>query len=500
MNNRQARSDKVQKAADPQHLPKQQPARQPEQGPVQTVAAQVAYQRAQDKSMALTTAELFVLQRKLGNYVVQDLIQHQNSPTPAVLTDAQQWDQDWANYPGQQHYFAGSDRPSGTPRHRYDVLCPLYKAHSISRPLVYMATSIKTAKFYSFSTPAHTDLVKALATAEATLTGKGYTTAPVKSVWALNPRTTSTGAWSNHADGKAVDLDPADNPHLHNQKERKIITLVTDTNMEIGGQGYDVMKSASNKFKADYNPAGLQRRIAELKAVETAKAAERDTTKAEREQLKEQRDKLKAERQGLSPQHKAIPQGKKATADDVAKVTTLKASIKQKDADLKQVVATIKQKERELNQKEAGIKSATKDRELLEKQLTNYEATEKAIADLENAVRSLPDEIQLLEEQIAQGKQDAQDAKAIKDVKGVREQQKLRATIQRSLTQQKNTLKKQQRQLDAKKKQRDADPLRQYAADGFLNLAKDVVDALTGAGLKWGGNWKGAKDFMHFEL
>lgn len=81
----------------------------------------------------------------------------------------------------------------------------------------------------------------------------------------------------------------------------------------------------------------------------------------------------------------------------------------------------------------------------------------------------------------------------------MRAQQKLRATLQRSLTQKKATLKKQ-RQLNAKKKQHDADPLRKYAAGGFLNLTKEVVDALTGAGLKWGGNWKGAKDFMHFEL
>jgi hypothetical protein len=42
--------------------------------------------------------------------------------------------------------------------------------------------------------------------------------------------------------------------------------------------------------------------------------------------------------------------------------------------------------------------------------------------------------------------------------------------------------------------------LRNYAAGGFLNLSKDVVNAMTGAGLKWGGDWKGAKDFMHFEL
>ena len=142
-----------------------------------------------------------------------------------------------------------------TPRHRYDVLCPLYKAHDIPRPMEYLATSITTAKFYGFSTPAHAQLAAALAAAEATLKGKGYADAPVKSVWALNPRTTSEGHWSNHSDGKAVDIDPNENPRLENKGERKIVSLVSGVDMEQGGQGYDVLKGASDKFRADYNAA-----------------------------------------------------------------------------------------------------------------------------------------------------------------------------------------------------------------------------------------------------
>ena len=54
--------------------------------------------------------------------------------------------------------------------------------------------------------------------------------------------------------------------------------------------------------------------------------------------------------------------------------------------------------------------------------------------------------------------------------------------------------------LGKKRTARDQDPLRTYGAQGFLNLPKEVVEAMTGAGLRWGGNWKGAKDFMHFDL
>ena len=429
------------------------------------------------------------IQRQSINSFVQGHIQRDSAPAPAVLTDAQQWEQDWNNHPGQQQYFAGSGRPKGTPRQRYDVLCPLYKAHGIPRPMVYMATSITTAKFYHFSTPAHTNLAADLVVAENTLKGKGYATAPVKSLWALNPRTTSTGVWSNHADGKAVDIDPDDNPYLIEQKERKIITLVSGTDMEKGGHGYDVMKAASDKFKTDYNVTGLQQLLTNLKADEQTKETERNTVKSERDTLQGQLKTLKSERDQLQKQLKATPQDK-----------TLKASIQQKEAEIKQVGIGIKQKEGDFKKKETDLKAATKDRAIIEKQLTTYQATEKAISDLENAVKSLPTEIKSLEDQIAQSKQDQQDAKTAKNPVGVKAQQQLQTKFQQSLNQKKAALKKQQKQLDTKKKARDADPLRKYGTGGFLNLSKDVVEAMTGAGLKWGGNWAGAKDFMHFEL
>jgi hypothetical protein len=440
------------------------------------------------------------IQPKLAVDTFQSLVQRQGASAGGGVTDAQQWDNDWNTHTGQQHYFAGADRPAGTPRHRYDVLCPLYKAHGIPRPMVYMATSITTAKFYNFSTPAHANLAAALATAESTLKTKGYTTAPVRSLWALNPRTTSAGGWSNHADGKAVDIDPNDNPHLIEQKERKIITLVTGTDMEKGGQGYDVMKGASDGFKSDYNAAGLNRRITELTAAEKGKEMGRDAAKSERDALKGQRDTLQTERNRLNQQLKTIPTGKKATPDDLAKAAALKADIQQKGADFKQVQTNIKQKDADLKKEESELKSATQDRKTLQTQLTTYQATEKAIADLESSVKSLPSEITAIEAQINQSKQDEQDAKAKKDFQGITAHQKLQAKFQQSLKQKKFALKNQQGQLDAQKKRRDADPLRNYAKSGFLNLPKDLVEAMTGAGLKWGGDWKGAKDFMHFEL
>jgi len=427
-------------------------------------------------------------------------LQRQSAPAAPGLTDAQQWDQDWTNYAAQQHYFAGNDRPAGTRRQRYDVLCPLYKAHGIPRPMVYMATSITTAKFYHFSTPAHSNLAMALAAAEAALKGKGYSSAPVKSVWALNSRTTSKGTWSNHADGKAVDIDPNDNPHLIDRKERQIITLMTGVEIDKGGQGYNVLKGASDKFKTDYNLTGMQQRLTQLNATEKTKTTERDTVKTEHATSKGQQDMLKLEHAALKQQLKRVSQGKKASVADIATATALKAIIQQKDIALAQVQKEIKQKQTELKKKEADLKATTKDRVLIEQQLATYQATDKAISDLENALLPLPAEIMTLENQVTQSKLNEQTAKANKDPAGVKIEQKLQATLKQALKQKQAALTKQQTQLDKKRKQRDTNPLHQYAAGGFLNLSKDVVDALTGAGLTWGGNWAGAKDFMHFEL
>lgn len=80
MHKRQTRSAKVQKAADPQHLPKQQPVRQPKQGPVQMVAPQVVYQRAQESRGELQSADVLALQRTVGNRRVLQIV----APAPIV--------------------------------------------------------------------------------------------------------------------------------------------------------------------------------------------------------------------------------------------------------------------------------------------------------------------------------------------------------------------------------------------------------------------------------
>jgi hypothetical protein len=428
-----------------------------------------------------------------------DAIYRDPAPAAAPTTDEQQWEKDWNDMPAQQRIFAEHGRPSGIPRQRYDKLCPMYKSHGVARPLVYLSTMV-TAKFYNFSTTAHPDLAAALATAEATLKAQGYADAPVSSVGALVVRTTSAGTWSNHATGKAVDLDPDRNPHVRDAKERKMIGLVTDTDFDASSQGFDPEKATSDKFSAHYNSAGLQQRVKELQAAEKAAEGERDALKEEIARLKEQEKQLKAAREDLKKQLKAVPHGKKGTPEDASAEAGLNANIHQNEADAKSLETAVKQKQGELTKKEAELRLAHQNTDLVEKQFKKVDAIEKSISTLEGNATSATDEIKTLDEQIAQSTRDEQDAVAANDQAAVKAQRALRARLEQTSAKQKADLKKTQGQIEKTKKHRDADPLQKYANDGMVNLQKDVVSAMTGAGLKWGGNWEGPKDFMHFDL
>lgn len=434
------------------------------------------------------------VQRQVGNRAAQLVVQRQ------ALTDAQQWALDWAAHPAQQRHFRATGRPPGTPRRRYDVLAPLYRAHGIPRPMPYLAASITTATFYGFSTPAHQDLAAALRTAEATLRSRGISTAPVTKVWALNARTTSAGGWSNHADGRAVDLDPGGNPHLTSKAQRRVISLVSGTDLEAGGQGYDAMKRASDAFRALYNPAGLRLRILQLLAVETLRRTAVAAAEAERERLRGERAAAATARSALRRELRGLPRGRRASSVDTARAAELTAAVGERDAELRRLDAQLKQHGTVLKRRTAEATASSKDRAALEAHLATYEATDRAVAGLEAGTAALPATLAALEAQIARSRRSEQESRAVGDDRGARAERRLRSGLQKELTRRRTELARRAAALEKKRRARDAEPLRTYGAQGILNLPKEVVEALTGAGLRWGGNWKGAKDFMHFDL
>jgi hypothetical protein len=364
-----------------------------------------------------------------------------DGPTAAQQT---QWETDWNDTALQkyQNTFKGKDRPAGTPKHRYDVLCPLYFAQGIERPLVYVRDHIVTAHLFQFTTPAHNALSTALTAAEAALQQKGYTELPATSAWAFNPRTTSEGNWSNHADGKAIDIDPDLNPRLANAHNRDVISALTGVDMKAANLGYDTLKGASDTFKSRFNPTDMKTRVDELQA---------------------RIDDLKKKKSELETNLEAIPVGKKATADDKAARADMKNKLKE-------------------NKKEIG--AVQKDHNVLNGELLAYEKLDTDLSDVELQVFALKAMIGLINAQIptASGSQLKQ----------------LKALLKKDEAQ----LVKAEKKRTKLEEQKSENTLRNYARDGFVNLKKDVVDAMESAGLFWGGNWgaPNSKDFMHFQV
>jgi hypothetical protein len=331
-----------------------------------------------------------------------------------------QWEADWNDpaFSAARAHFRGDSRPTGTPRERYDLLCPFYHERGIERPLKYAAEEITTASFFDLRTPAHRDLAAALARAEGILRARGHTTAPVEEGWAFNARTTSKGAWSNHADGRAIDFDSPTNPHLTGEFECGVISALTGVDVRAenpaegtGARPYGVLKAASDRFRAAYSREGLTRRIGELKAQEARQSGE-------------------------------------------------------------------------------AARAAAEQRRLLEEELAYVEG-------------ELPSVVELAREITRLGERLAQQRRSV----GFLEQQlgestfpAERAELRRRLEAERRALDETVQRLRTAERGRDAHYLRAYARTGFLSLVEEFVDALKAAGLEWGGDWEGAKDFMHFEL
>jgi hypothetical protein len=390
------------------------------------------------------------LQHGVGNKAVGTLLRQPTKPAPPPApkpkTDEEQWAEDWADpafAPARKH-FEGGDRPKGTAEERYNVLCPLYKKQGIKRPLKYVHDNIVGVRFFGHFTYAHRDLKTALGKAEAALKAKGYKDAPFRKCWAFNPRTTSEGNWSNHADGKAIDIDEDTNPRLIRKQERAIITALTgidvsagDPGKAIGVDSYHGSLFASALFQMLYSPTGIGIKIALLEQIALGQTQNVDAAKAE-----------------LA----GVPTGKKATSDDKKRA--------------KEIAKRVKALETELARTRATQKTLTTEK-------TRYEQLDTDIAKLEAEVAKLVAEIAQLDKDLA--------AASTK---------KAKAPLTKARNAKDAKLKKTLKNLGAKR----ADPLRGYAAKGFLDLNQDLVKALKDAGLHWGGEVWAAKDYMHFQV
>jgi len=424
------------------------------------------------------------LQAGAGNAAVARLMR---SPT-----DPERWEEDWNNpaYAASQRKFEGGGRPAGDKRERYFALAPLYKAHGIDRPLQWAHENIHQATFFGSKTPAHDQLAAALTAAEKDLIAQGHKDKPFKSCWAFNPRTTSKGGWSNHADGKAIDIDADSNPHLTNLRQKKIINALTgmDVTAENPGDGmgkstYEAIEEMSQRFEDRFSPEGMEQRIDELEAEEARFEAEEAALKAEVAALpKKKKGRLTEEE-------------KKAAAEVAKQSKELTAKLKLKHAQ------ALKAQERQ-DLLESEIKRYDKVHADAEKQRAKIAELLKEIEELEKQIDELQARIALLE-QPTNPHEDGGPVMLDKHAKAaMAAAAKQRRAEVRKLT---KSLKGLEKGVKAKhraiaKAESQIDDVHRWGSEGFLNLEPALVTALQKAGLEWGGEWGGSKDFMHFEV
>jgi hypothetical protein len=440
-------------------------------------------------------ADLLRLQASAGNAAVVRLLRDAAVAEAPAAGGAAQLEADWNNpvYARSRDRFAGGDRPKGEPKERYLALAPLYKVKGIDRPLKWAHENITSVTFFGSTTPAHVDLKRALEAAEADLRKQGMTKKPFESCWAFNPRTTSKGGWSNHADGKAIDIDASTNPHFTDLRQKKVINALTGMDItaenlgaDMGKSTYEALAEMSKRFQDRFTPEGMEARIAELEADEARLAAEEADIKA---------------------QIKALPKPKRGRLTDEERKTA--AEVTRQSKELTKALAA----------KHGQVAKAQERQDLLAEERARFEKVDTAanvqrwkIAELITEIYGIEKEIDKLEAQIEAAEADLRDHLDDDDVAPgllTRDAKKLRAEADKAA---RAKIRKDRLQVAKLKKgirtkhqaiaaaEEKIDSLHRWGSEGFMDLEPQLVTALKKAGLSWGGEWAGSKDLMHFEV
>jgi hypothetical protein len=125
-------------------------------------------------------------------------------------------------------------------------------------------------QFFNRTTPAHQELAAALQRAQAALmaAGNNYNLA---SAWSFVPRTVNfnINQLSDHAMGRAIDVNPGSNPHIRDQDEVKVINAACKNILPDGllrTSDPDVLRNASAHFQNTFSTAWLQQQSADVQA------------------------------------------------------------------------------------------------------------------------------------------------------------------------------------------------------------------------------------------
>lgn len=229
--------------ASPQRVSEATPTVPPTFGPVES----------------LNPAILLYLQRIAGNASVAALmgqtIQRDPDAAQAVADPARA---EWAAHRRiHPHFNKGFED--------YVALRPSYVKLGIENPAKWLDETVanNTVRFFGHETPGHPDLQPPLTAAQ----GKLRTAPAINSFWSFVPRPIrgSTNI-SNHALGRAVDINPSTNPRIIDRTTIQIVKAVTGVDL---GKPQDeaTMRQASEDFKAKFNDTYIKDQLDKLVAL-----------------------------------------------------------------------------------------------------------------------------------------------------------------------------------------------------------------------------------------
>ena len=194
--------------------------------------------------------------------IVRDQVASWQSPKPVAyaadyIEEAiQQWNA--ADAEVQGYFGKNFDNNAGDHRQTsYLNLKRLYALKCINDPGAYFKANIITVRFFNKSTPAHKDLAAVLNRVETALraAGQNFT---FNDAYSFVPRTMNGkyDTLSNHALGKAIDINHKSNPHITHKDDFKVINAVCGNLLPNGflkETDPDVFRNASAHFQQTFN-------------------------------------------------------------------------------------------------------------------------------------------------------------------------------------------------------------------------------------------------------
>lgn len=194
------------------------------------------------------------------------------NPGPYIAAALDEWN---TNIRSHRHFGNNFD---GDPHRSYLNLKRLYEQKGVPNAAAYFAANIISTTFFNRQTPAHRELALLLNNAQRTLQAGGLNYS-FDSAWSFVPRTFNyrIDRLSNHALGRAIDINSGTNPHITSKDEILVIDRVCRAILPAGllrESNPEILKMASDHFRQSYNDSWIaqQTESAVIRAIQKRKS------------------------------------------------------------------------------------------------------------------------------------------------------------------------------------------------------------------------------------